>query len=139
MKWRKLNWAGLASPNIDRRQSLQSGLGAATANMSWRDVFRDLSQMEGIVQDMEEETHEDDQQHVGIKKSEKSKPKLTSQKSVSEGADVKTKLLSEILEFHDKKLQLRKLRKVDDIPEMTESKTMEEILSLEDKSDMSER
>ena len=91
--------------------------------------------MEGIVQDMEEETHEDDQQSPEIKKGEKSKPKLLPQKTVIEGADVKTKLLTEILEFHDKKLQLKRTRAEEEVPVMTESKTLEEIISLEDKSE----
>ena len=73
--------------------------------MSWKDVFKDLSEMEGIVQDMDEDTPEAEEDQE-IKKGEKSKPKLISQKSVIGGADVKTKLLTEILEFHDKKLQL---------------------------------
>ena len=104
--------------------------------MSWKDVFKNLSEMEGIVQDMEEETHEEDQQRQEIKKDEKSKAKLLPQKTVVEGADVKTKLLTEILEFHDKKLQLKRTKTEEElVPVMTESKTTEEIISLEDKSE----
>ena len=131
---RKLKWAGLASPNIQRRELLQS-LGR-TETMSWKDVFKDLSEMEGIVQDMEEETLEDDQPRQEIKSSERPKPKLMSQKSFTDGTDVKSKLLTEILEFHDKKLQLRKIRKEDEpSPGLPESKTTEEIVSLEDNSE----
>ena len=131
---RKLKWAGLASPNIQRRELLQSL--RRTETMSWKDVFKDLSEMEGIVQDMEEETLEDDQPRQEIKSSERPKPKLMSQKSFTDGTDVKSKLLTEILEFHDKKLQLRKIRKEDEpSPGLPESKTTEEIVSLEDNSE----
>ena len=131
---RKLKWAGLASPNIQRRELLQSL--RRTQAMSWKDVFKDLSEMEGIVQDMEEETLEDDQPRQEIKSSERPKPKLMSQKSFTDGTDVKSKLLTEILEFHDKKLQLRKIRKEDEpSPGLPESKTTEEIVSLEDNSE----
>ena len=134
MKVRKLKWAGLASPNIQRRELLQSL--RRTQAMSWKDVFKDLSEMEGIVQDMEEETLEDDQPRQEIKSSERPKPKLMSQKSFTDGTDVKSKLLTEILEFHDKKLQLRKIRKEDEpSPGLPESKTTEEIVSLEDNSE----
>ena len=105
------------------------------ANMSWKDVFKDLSEMEGIVQDMEEDTHEAEEDEE-IKKGEKSKPKLISQKPVLGGGDVKNKLLTEILEFHDKKLQLKKVRNEEDSsPVMSESKTVEEIVSLDDQSE----
>ena len=104
--------------------------------MSWKDVFKDLSEMEGIVQDMEEEDTHEAQEEQEIKKGEKSKPKLLSQRPVLGGADVKTKLLTEILEFHDKKLQLKKVRNEDDSsPVMSESKTVEEIVSLDDHSE----
>lgn len=104
--------------------------------MSWKDVFKDLSEMEGIVQDMEEETLEDNQPSKEIKRPEKSKPRLLSQKSFTDGSDVKSKLLTEILEFHDKKLQLKKYRKEDEASSgMPESKTTEEIVSLEDQSE----
>ena len=103
--------------------------------MSWKDVFKDLSEMEGIVQDMDEDTPEAEEDQE-IKKGEKSKPKLISQKSVIGGADVKTKLLPEILEFHDKKLQLKKVRNEEDSSQvMSESKTVEEIVSLDDQSE----
>ena len=104
-------------------------------NMSWKDVFKDLSEMEGIVQDMDEDTPEAEEDQE-IKKGEKSKPKLLSQKSVLGGPDVKTKLLTEILEFHDKKLQLKKVgNEEDSSPVMSESKTVEEIVSLDDQSE----
>ena len=49
---------------------------------------------------------------------------------------MKTKLLTEILEFHDKKLQLKKVRNEEDSsPVMSESKTVEEIVSLDDQSE----
>ena len=48
--------------------------------MSWKDVFKDLSEMEGIVQGMEEEDTHEAQEEQEIKKGEKSKPKLLSQK-----------------------------------------------------------
>ena len=108
--------------------------------MSWKDVFKDLSEMEGIVQDMEEEDTDEAQEDQEIKKGEKSKPKLLSQRPVLGGADVKTKLLTEILEFHDKKLQLKKVRNEDDSsPVMSESKTVEEIVSLDDQSERFKR
>ena len=104
--------------------------------MSWKDVFKDLSEMEGIVQDMEEEDTHEAQEDQEIKKGEKSKPKFISQKPVVGGADVKNKLLTEILEFHDKKLQLKKVRNEEDSsPVMSESKTVEEIVSLDDQSE----
>ena len=105
------------------------------ANMSWKDVFKDLSEMEGIVQDMEEDSP-DAKEDQEIKKGEKFKPKFISQKPVVGGADVKNKLLTEILEFHDKKLQLKKVRNEEDSsPVMSESKTVEEIVSLDDQSE----
>ena len=105
--------------------------------MSWKDVFKDLSEMEGIVQDMDEHTEaETETEDQEIKKGEKSKPKLISQKPVLGGADVKSKLLTEILEFHDKKLQLKKVgNEEDSSPVMSESKTVEEIVSLDDQSE----
>ena len=105
--------------------------------MSWKDVFKDLSEMEGIVQDMEEEDTHEAQEDQEIKKGEKSKPKLLREKPVLGGAgDVKTRLLTEILEFHDKKLQLKKVRNEEESsPVMSESKTVEEIVSLDDQSE----
>ena len=61
--------------------------------MSWKEVFRELSDMEGIVQRMEEEEVEQEDM-VEVVREDQEKP------------DLKSKLMREIMDFN-KKTQLR--------------------------------
>ena len=66
--------------------------------MSWKEVFKDLSDMEGIVQEMEEneDIQEISEEEPNIQRNEKSKAEN----------ELKVKLMSEILQF-DQKSQLK--------------------------------
>ena len=80
-------------------------------NMSWKEVFRDLSDMEGIVQRMEEDTEEADLEEQEALESEH--PTVANNQ---EKPDLRTNLLKEILHFN-KKTQLRNIQNVEDAVE----------------------
>ena len=76
--------------------------------MSWKEVFRDLSDMEGIVQRMEEETQDTESEEAEDQPRQDDPKPSTSQQQ----PDLKTNLLSEILNF--KKTQLKSIVKKED-------------------------
>ena len=71
--------------------------------MSWKEVFKDISDMEGIVQEMEENEDLEEKSNVDGKK-EDDKSKNT--QNIGNENELKSKLLNEILHFNQK-AQLR--------------------------------
>ena len=84
-------------------------MGSYAGNMSWKDVFKDLSDIEGIVQEMEENEDLDEKDSDEEEEEDDEEDQSPKLQSPGPGNELKSKLMNEILQFNQK-AQLRNVK-----------------------------